>query len=138
MGALVRSRERVCCQLPVSHLRLAKIVEQVGRREDVEGREAALAARIVVVAVDRKARQLHVVVWVLVVDILAVERGALLRDDLHADVAVAEAVGAEDLDRRLQRLARRLVLVEEVAREQHHVDVVLVGELEDLLCGPRR
>ena len=53
----------------------AEVVDQVGRREEVEGRQPSVTSRVVVVAVDGEDRQLDVVVWVLVVDLAVPGRG---------------------------------------------------------------
>jgi hypothetical protein len=51
----------------------------------------------------------------------------LVAHHLQLDLPVPEAVVAQSLHAALQRLARRLVVVEEVAREQDHVDLRCVA-----------
>ena len=112
----------------------AKVVDQVGGGHQVESSEAAVARGVVVVTVDREDGQLHVVVGVLKVDalILGVEVGRLIGHHLDLHLSIAKAVVAHDLHRTLQRLARGLVLVKEIAREEDHVDFVRVRQLEAL------
>ena len=58
---------------------------------------------------------------------LAMEVRRLVAHHLQLDLPVPEAVVAQSLHAALQRLARRLVVVEEVAREQDHVDLRCVA-----------
>ena len=51
------------------------------------------------------------------------EVGLLVGDDLHRDRPIAQAVVTHDLHRALERLARRLVVMEKVPRKEHHVDL---------------
>ena len=94
----------------------------------------SLAAGVIVVAVDGKYRELDVEVWVLEINgaVISVEGCRLVGNDLQVHVAIAEAVVAQHLDGTLHGLTRWLVLMEQVAREQHQVGTPLVGDLEYL------
>mmetsp|Transcript_2005 Transcript_2005/g.4482 ORF Transcript_2005/g.4482 Transcript_2005/m.4482 type:complete len:236 (+) Transcript_2005:1139-1846(+) len=96
----------------------AEVVDEVSGGEEVEGRQAAVTSRVVVVAVDGEDRQLDVVVRVLVVHlaVLAMKVRRLVTDDLELDLPIPQAVVAQHLHAPLQGLARWLVVVEEVAR----------------------
>lgn len=54
----------------MARTRASKVVDQIGSGEQVERCKAAVASGVVVVAVDRKDRQLDIVVGVLKVDSL--------------------------------------------------------------------
>ena len=86
------------------------------------------------VAVDGEHGQLHVVVRVFEVHglVLAMEVGLLVGHNLNLHLPAAEAVVTQDLHALVHRAARRLVVVEEVACEQHHVHLLAIRDLEDL------
>ena len=114
--------------------RAPKVVDQVGRRENVERGKAAVAGRVVVVAMDGEDGQLHVVVRVFEVHrlVLAMEVGLLVGHDLNLHLPAPETVVTQDLHALVHRAARGLVVVEEVACEQHHVHLLAIRDLEDL------
>ena len=64
---------------------------------------------------------------------LGVEVRRLVGDDLDADLALGKDVVAHDFHALVQRLPRRLVVVEEVAGEEEHVNFALLRNLEDFL-----
>ena len=68
---------------------------------------------------------------------LGVEVRRLVGDDLDADLALAKDVVAHDFHALVQRLPRRLVVVEEVAGEEDHVGAVLQRQFEDLAEGDK-
>ena len=119
--------------LRVAHF--AKVVDQVGRRQQIERGQGPLPARVITVTMDGKHWELDVVVWVLEVDgaVGAVQGSALVGHHLHAHVAVAEAVVAQHLNCGLHGLATRLVVVKEVAGDEYHIGVLGHGNLKDLL-----
>ena len=98
-----------------------------------------IAAWVVVVSVDRKHRDGDVDVGVLVVDV----REGTLEDfggvteklelaGLHAETVLSER--AHDL---VHGLARWLVIVEQVATEEDHIDIPSAGKLHNLVkCAP--
>ena len=97
-----------------------------------------LAARIVVVAVDGEDGDGDVDVRVLVVD---GREGALedlvgVGEELDLARLGAQAVLAEAAHHLVERLAGGLVVVEEVAAEEHHVD--LVGLERYVRAGARK
>ena len=67
---------------------------------------------------------------------LGVEVARLVGDGLDADLALAKAVIAHDLHA-ARAFPRRLVVVEEVAGEEHHVRLVLQRQFEDLAEGDK-
>ena len=115
--------------------RAQPIVLDQDQRKKIQGKKGAHAGGIVVVAVDAKARDGHVEVGVLVVDVAEcvgekVDGG--IAEKLEGAGAIAKAVAAEELHRVVEGAARGFVFVEEVAAEKDHVDLVLDAELKNL------
>ena len=110
----------------------AKVVDQSARRQHVERAQRAVrsgALRVVVIAVDREDGQADVEVRVLVVDRRELERApeaeAGVTHDLELDRPRAHAELAQYGRRLVHARPRRLVLVEEIAAEQDHVDLTV-------------
>mmetsp|Transcript_21473 Transcript_21473/g.46181 ORF Transcript_21473/g.46181 Transcript_21473/m.46181 type:complete len:307 (+) Transcript_21473:733-1653(+) len=99
----------------------SKVVHQIGRREKIEWGKAAVSGWVVMVSVNRKDRELYVIVGILVVDraVLVVEVSVWIAHHFEVHCAVTEAVIAHHLKRPLHGAARRLVVVEDVPSEKY-------------------
>jgi len=130
---------------PIDLILPTKVVDQIGNGQQVErGEELAVgvATRVVVVAVDAKDGQIDGVKFVLIVrDVPASAAGSAeaakvlgrVAEDLNLDGVGAHAVPPQNLHRFVQAEARRTVVVEQIARDQHHIALVLFRQVQDLL-----
>ena len=98
--------------------------------------------RVVVIAVDAKHGEANVVVRIFVINTahafwMARKVGLLVAEDLELDGAVTNAVVAQKPDATVKCLARRLVVVKQIAAQQHKVHAslcrMLRNEINDVL-----
>jgi hypothetical protein len=114
-----------------------EVVDQPGHLQQVEGTIVAVAARVVVIPVDREHGDGDVDVGILVVDMGegALEDFGGIAQKLELAGFHAKAVLSQRAHDLVHGLSRWLVVVEEVAAEQDHVDILSAGELHDLVKG---
>lgn len=105
----------------------AKVVDEAGDLQQVEGAKVTLAAGVVVVAVDGEDGDGDVDVGVLIVDVVegAFKVVAGVAEELELAGPGTQAVLAEAAHHLVHGLAGGFVVVKEVAAEEDHVDLFI-------------